>query len=239
MESIGAINSARRTPRLSLDSQFWVRMACVLPFSLVAWGVFMWWVFQEAPGYASQLADKVTSWTDAVAASVATGLTRERGDADKVTSALADREIARPVVDYPQSWRWRGLSNTSWQGRFAEKTVLGQIASSSPDRLRQNRELDPFGVAKFLDHLRRSEHGRVAFVNPGSPFPITQHAAALLRGSSFPSVPHDGVVAATRSALAPALASEAHRFLATATVPLMEAGLHRDLEVDIGTMIRE
>ena len=225
MESIDTHNSWHRTPRLSLDAQFWLRIGCVLPFSLAAWGVFLWWSFQEVPIYASQWVEKISSWSEAVTASAATVLNGGGGDTDNAMAEPANHHVSRPLSSYSQRWQWRALSDASWLWVHGNKDAFISKASAREGKFRQNKEEDPFGVIKFLDFLRRSQGSSVAFVHPHSLFPITQHAVDGSRhGSGLPSTAHHDF-----ATLAP---SHFNNHWTFAFVPLLQAVLPKELALD-------
>nr|MBS0019094.1 hypothetical protein [Gammaproteobacteria bacterium] len=229
MESIGTNTAWRRTPRLSSDAQFWLRIACVLPFSLAAWAVLLWWSFQELPIYLSQWVDKISGWTEAVTASAGTMLNAGKGDTNGMLPRLPDRPVSKPLSNYypqPLPWQWRGMSETGWPWVRGNKDVLRRQVSARENKFWQNKEEDPFGVIRFLDLLRRSNGSSAAFVRPRSLFPITQHAVNGLRhGSGLPSAAHYDF-----AKVAP---SHFDNPQTTTFVPLVQAALPKELELDL------
>jgi hypothetical protein len=199
--SADTINSSHRTPRLSSDGQFWLRMALVLPFSLAAWVVVVCWAVQEVPIYASQLVNGVSNWTDATRASAVTLLTGRKGDANGVASGRPKRHVSRSLSGYPHSWQWRGLLDTGRLSGLSTGDASSPRVAVGENRIRQKAIFDPFGVAKFLEFLRRSNHHAATFVQPRPLFPITQHAIeALLHGSHLPLSTRSGFGGLTRLA---------------------------------------
>lgn len=233
MESIDPINSLRRSLRLSPDGQFWLRMLCILPFSLGVWAFILWWAFQQLPIYASQLADGLSSWTNLVAGSADPLLIGGDGDAEKMArSTAAARGVSGQPSNYPQRWRWRGVFGTAAPRRFGKLVVTAEELLPAQVGIPPKEEVDPFGVTRFLDRLRRSQNDWVAFIRPRTLFPITQHAAnGSSHDSSLPTI--------TRTSFASSRSAEPTPDHPLSTVSLVAAELPEHVEVDTRTPIPE
>lgn len=171
-------NTSCRSPSLTLDGQFWLRMACILPFSLAAWTVLVWWVFQELPIYASQFVDQVSHWTaEVVTGPVAAVVKGGERLLHKTESRAADYPATKSLENYPQPWQWYGPSGAAWPMGFSSVALVNRGLSDVDERSGPDPRGDPFSVTKFLDLLRRSNHSSVAFVPPPSPFPLSRHSA--------------------------------------------------------------
>lgn len=192
LKPIDKINSSRGVPRLSLDGQFWLRMACVLPFSLAAWAVLLWWVVQELPIHAAQLVDKVSTWTaEVVIGPVAAVVEGGKRDTNTIGSGRADHPASKSPLGDPQSWHWRGQANPGWPQGFAHGDIPKRNLSAVDEGWGQEQQEDPFSAAKFLDLLRRSNHSSVAFVPPRALFTLSHNAARDSPGGSSLLNPSD------------------------------------------------
>jgi hypothetical protein len=193
------IKTSRRSPSLSLDGQFWLRMACILPFSLAAWTVLIWWAFQELPIYASQFVDRVSHWTaEVVTGPVVAVVKGGEGPPNKTESRAADYPVTKSLENYPQPWRWHGPSGAAWPMGFASVALVNRSLSDVDEWSGPDQPDDPFSVTKFLDLLRRSNHSSVAFVPPPTLFPLSQHPAnGSPEGPSLLSTTHYKLTAFT------------------------------------------
>lgn len=233
MESADTDNSRRGSRRVSSDRQFWLRIACVLPFSIIAWGAVVWWALQEVPIYAAQLVDTISNWTSAQTDSAPAEHNAVKESAiPRVPEPTAYNALVEHSADAGQ-WQWRALTQTARFDNLHLFDASDQQTFAGEHKSRQNGTVDPFGAAKFLDFLRRSTNSSgIAFIYPRSRFPISLHATNGSRhGSGLPStMPH-------RFAASVPLIAE-HRG-SSAPAPVMQAALPNDLEPEIGERVQE